>query len=92
MVAMGHGLCMYFGVCGEIAKNKEESRIRIGPLELISSPGVKIGRIFGNRATYRREIVSAEKGIFLFTAQQIEKPNLDQVFSESRSGTIAHKN
>jgi hypothetical protein len=32
------------------------------------------------------------KILFLFTAQQIEKANLDQVFSESRSGTIAHKN
>jgi hypothetical protein len=27
MVAMGHGLCVCFGVCGEATKNKEESKI-----------------------------------------------------------------
>ena len=27
MVAMGHGLCVCFGVCGETTKNKEESKI-----------------------------------------------------------------
>jgi hypothetical protein len=27
IVAMGHGLCMCFGVCGETTKNKEESKI-----------------------------------------------------------------
>ncbi len=26
MVAMGHGLCVCFGVCGETTKNKEESK------------------------------------------------------------------
>jgi hypothetical protein len=32
------------------------------------------------------------KSLFLFTAQLLRKTNLDPVFSESRSGTIAHKN
>jgi hypothetical protein len=27
MVAMGHGLCVYFCVCEETSKNKEESKI-----------------------------------------------------------------
>jgi hypothetical protein len=27
MVAMGHGLCVCFGVCGETTKNKEERKI-----------------------------------------------------------------
>jgi hypothetical protein len=27
MVAMGHGLCVCFGVCGKTTKNKEESKI-----------------------------------------------------------------
>ncbi len=27
MVAMGHGLCVCFGVCGETTKNKEEGKI-----------------------------------------------------------------
>jgi hypothetical protein len=27
MVAMGHGLCVYFGECRETTKNKEESKI-----------------------------------------------------------------
>ncbi len=27
MVAMGHGLCVYFCVLGETTKNKEESKI-----------------------------------------------------------------
>ncbi len=27
MVAMGHGLCVCFGMCGETTKNKEESKI-----------------------------------------------------------------
>ncbi len=27
MVAMGHGLCVFFCVCGETTKNKEESKI-----------------------------------------------------------------
>jgi hypothetical protein len=27
MVAMGHDLCVCFGVCGETTKNKEESKI-----------------------------------------------------------------
>ncbi len=27
MVAMGHGLCVCFGVCGETTKNREESKI-----------------------------------------------------------------
>jgi hypothetical protein len=27
MAAMGHGLCVFFGVCGETTKNKEESKI-----------------------------------------------------------------
>jgi hypothetical protein len=27
MVAMGHGLCVCFGVCGETTKNKEENKI-----------------------------------------------------------------
>jgi hypothetical protein len=27
MVAMGHGLCVCFGVCGETTNNKEESKI-----------------------------------------------------------------
>jgi hypothetical protein len=27
MVAMGHGLCVCFCVCGETTKNKEESKI-----------------------------------------------------------------
>ncbi len=31
MVAMGHGLCVCFGVCGETTKNKEESKIMIVP-------------------------------------------------------------
>jgi hypothetical protein len=34
----------------------------------------------------------AEKKFILFTAKQIEKANLDQIFSKSRSGTVAHKN
>jgi hypothetical protein len=45
--------------------------------------------------TYGRILSEEEKGrkrLFLFTAQHIEKANPDQVFSESRSGTIAHKN
>jgi hypothetical protein len=31
MVAMGHGLCVCFGVCGETTKNKEESKIVMVP-------------------------------------------------------------
>ncbi len=27
MVAMGHGLCVCYGVCGKTTKNKEESKI-----------------------------------------------------------------
>jgi hypothetical protein len=32
------------------------------------------------------------KSQFLFTAQLLRKTNLAEIFSESRSGTIAHKN
>jgi hypothetical protein len=32
------------------------------------------------------------KSLFLFTAQLLRKTNLDPIFSESRSGMIAHKN
>jgi hypothetical protein len=39
----------------------------------------------------RSEEGKGRKSLFLFTAQQIEKSKLDQVFSESRSGMIAHK-
>ncbi len=31
MVAMGHGLCVCFGVCRETTKNKEESKIVMVP-------------------------------------------------------------
>jgi hypothetical protein len=31
MVAMNHGLCVCFGVCGEATKNKEESKIVMVP-------------------------------------------------------------
>ncbi len=27
MMATGHGLCVCFGVCGEITKNKEERKV-----------------------------------------------------------------
>jgi hypothetical protein len=40
----------------------------------------------------RPEEEKERKSLFLFTAQQIEKSKSGQVFSESRSGTIAHKN
>jgi hypothetical protein len=32
------------------------------------------------------------KSLFLFTAQLLRKTNLAEIFSEARSGTIAHKN
>jgi len=32
------------------------------------------------------------KSLFLFTAQLLRKTNLAEIFSKSRSGTIAHKN
>jgi hypothetical protein len=32
------------------------------------------------------------KSLFLFTAQLLRKMNLAEIFSEARSGTIAHKN
>jgi hypothetical protein len=32
------------------------------------------------------------KSQFLFTAQLLRKTNLAEIFSEARSGTIAHKN
>jgi hypothetical protein len=31
MVAMSHGLCVHFGVCGKTTKNKEESKIVMVP-------------------------------------------------------------
>jgi hypothetical protein len=31
MVAMGHGMCVCFGVCGDTTKNKEESKIVMVP-------------------------------------------------------------
>jgi hypothetical protein len=34
MVAMGPGLCVCFGVCGETTKNKEESKIVMVPWSL----------------------------------------------------------
>jgi hypothetical protein len=33
-----------------------------------------------------------QKSQFLFTAQLLRKTNLAEIFSEARSGTIAHKN
>jgi hypothetical protein len=40
----------------------------------------------------RSEEEKGRKSLFLFTAQEIVKANLDQVLSKSRSGMIAHKN
>jgi hypothetical protein len=40
----------------------------------------------------RSEERKGGKSLFLFTAQLLRKTNLDPIFSESRSGTIAHKN
>jgi hypothetical protein len=57
MVAMGHGLCACFGVCGETTKKKEKSKIVNVPWSLKDAPTLAIGGIFGNRAAYRQEII-----------------------------------
>jgi hypothetical protein len=37
-------------------------------------------------------IKKKQKSLFLYTAQLLRKTDLADIFSESRSGTIAHKN
>jgi hypothetical protein len=44
MVVTGHGLCVWFGMCGETTKNKEECY-----LELLGSPSLRECVIFWQR-------------------------------------------
>jgi hypothetical protein len=56
-------VCVFWCVWRDHKKlGREQNRDHI--LELISTPGVAIRRIFGYRATYRQEIVSVEISFF----------------------------